>query len=131
MIGDGHVLPAANQLSESATQKSGSECVIMACVSVITMLSAILNVRPEFDKCWVRSSMVDLSDCDVGVSVLGTSSPKVMSVNVGADVNSVAGISTGMSKSEGNGNSFVVKSFVVSSITGAGVRGVLNIDVCI
>jgi len=41
IIGDGHTRPAANQLSMSATQKSGSLCVIMACVSVIITFSSV------------------------------------------------------------------------------------------
>ena len=42
MIGDGHMRPAANQFSVSATQKSVSLCVTIACVSVMTMLSSIV-----------------------------------------------------------------------------------------
>ena len=42
IIGDGHTLPAANQLSVSATQKSGSAWVIMARVSVIMMLPSVV-----------------------------------------------------------------------------------------
>lgn len=37
VIGDVRTLPAANQFSVSTTQKSGSLCVAMAWVSVITM----------------------------------------------------------------------------------------------
>lgn len=41
IIGDGHVRPVANQFSISGTQKSESECVIMACLSVMMMLSSV------------------------------------------------------------------------------------------
>lgn len=43
MIGDGHTRPAANQFSKSVTQKSGLECVAIACVSVITIFSSTTN----------------------------------------------------------------------------------------
>lgn len=46
IIGDGHTRPAANQFSVSATQKSGSAWVVMACVSVIIMSPSVVNARP-------------------------------------------------------------------------------------
>ena len=48
IIGDGHVLPAANQFSLSGTQKSGSQCVAIACVSVITISLSVLKFRLFF-----------------------------------------------------------------------------------
>ena len=43
-IGEGQILPAANQFSLSATQKSLSLCVAMANSGVITMSPSISNV---------------------------------------------------------------------------------------
>lgn len=50
-MGDGHVRPAANQFSVSVTQKSGSECVMIACVSVMTTFSSIVNFMLFCSKC--------------------------------------------------------------------------------
>ncbi len=47
MIGDWQMRPAANQFSWSATQKSGSEWVIMAWVSVMMMSSCTENDWPD------------------------------------------------------------------------------------
>ena len=47
MIGDWQMRPAANQFSWSATQKSGSEWVIMAWVSVMMISSCTENDWPD------------------------------------------------------------------------------------
>lgn len=142
MIGDGWTRPAANQFSVSATQKSSSLCVIMACVSVITMLPSIENLRLF----WVRYSInVELSqvlsggDSDVpeysgGVSSLMSSS-KFISVKVGIVLNSGISISFGVlsdssrSKSVGNGNASDI-CLLANSGCGIGVATELNADVC-
>lgn len=57
IIGDGHTRPAANQLSMSVTQKSGSLCVIMACVSVIITFSSVEYVLLCAVKCAINSEL--------------------------------------------------------------------------
>lgn len=46
LIGDGRVLPAANQFSSSATQKSESRWLAMACVCVKIMSFSMSNSWP-------------------------------------------------------------------------------------
>ena len=45
-IGDGLVLPVANQLSGSVTQKSLSVCAIIACLSVIIISFVVVKSVP-------------------------------------------------------------------------------------
>ena len=48
-IGDGRVFPFANQFSSSITQKSKSLCVIIACVSVVTISSMTSKKCPDLE----------------------------------------------------------------------------------
>lgn len=134
MIGDGHTLPAANQFSVSATQKSGSECVAMACVSVITMSPSVINVRSLLFRCSINLELSDgtVSDCGVGTTASVSGVSKLISVNVGVNCSIVSGVMSSealMSKSGGTGN--VSASVSVSSDVGMGVvcAVVLNADV--
>lgn len=50
-IGDGRVLPAANQIGSSIIQKSLSLCTAIAAVSVMIISSSVIsNLRPFCDK---------------------------------------------------------------------------------
>ncbi len=105
VIGDGHVLPAANQFSLSVTQKSESSWVIITIVSVIIASWSIVN-------CWLwavkKSMTAEFFSDDEGV--FGAS--KLMSVNVGISANVGVSLNVGasdslgigISKSLGNGN---------------------------
>lgn len=53
LIGDGRVLPAANQFSLSVTQKSLSSCEIMAYLSVMITSSMVVNAVPRWVRCFV------------------------------------------------------------------------------
>lgn len=55
-IGDGRVLPVANQSWVSTTQKSVSECVAMAQVSVIITFSSNVKVVPIAARCFCNFS---------------------------------------------------------------------------
>lgn len=117
-IGDGRVLPAANQFSLSVTQKSLSSCEIMAYLSVMITSSMVVNAMPRWVRCFVISgfgvgAVVSVS-CGAGVS-------KFTSVNTGAlkfGVSSNPGTSSSwMSKSLGKGSA----SDAVSGAFGCGV----------
>lgn len=124
IIGDGHTRPAANQLSMSATQKSGSLCVIMACVSVIITFSSVEYVFLFSVRYLINC---ELSFGAVCVSLFGSGSSKFISVNVG--VISISGVGMFVSKSVGNGNDVALISCVLD-VSGVGVWcGVLNADV--
>ena len=124
IIGDGHMRPAANQLSVSATQKSGSLCVIMACVSVMTMLSSVEYALLFSVRYLINSELSFVSN---SMSVSDSGSSKFISVNVG--IISVSGVGVSISKSAGRGND-VSSMSGVSGVLGTGVCwGVLNADV--
>lgn len=124
IIGDGHMRPAANQLSVSATQKSGSLCVMMACVSVMTILSSVEYALLFSVRYLINSELSFVSVC---VSVSDSGSSKFISVNVG--IVSISGVGISKSKSVGNGND-VSSIFCVSDMLGTGVCwGALNADV--
>ena len=93
VIGDGFVLPVANQFSLSTTQKSESSCVAIACVFVTMMSSIISNSMFLLFKYSVIYDFV----------VSGSFVSKLKSVNVGMVSESVCD-SGSMSKSVGNGN---------------------------
>lgn len=78
-IGDGWLLPVANQLSSSGAQKSSSSCVMMACVSVITTLSMMVNATPWLFRCSINLLL--------GVVFFGVGSSKFIDVNTGASGN--------------------------------------------
>lgn len=116
-IGDGRLLPVANQLSSSVTQKSGSLCAMMAWVGVIKTSSWMLNSVPWAVKYWANFSF----GVDFGSSVSGVS--KLISVQVGA-LENISGVSSSvMSKSVGIGRS---RSFSVC----AGASGV-DVSFCV
>lgn len=55
-IGDGRVLPVANQSWVSTTQKSGSECVTIARVSVMITFSSDVKLVPFAVRCFCNFS---------------------------------------------------------------------------
>lgn len=122
MIGDGHTRPAANQLSVSTTQKSGSSWVMMACVSVmITFSSDRYGLL-----CWFRYSInSELSFVYSLLFVSGVLSgvSKLISVNVGMSFISGDAIS----KSVGNGRPS--NGGVVSGVVTGVFCMLLNADV--
>lgn len=101
-IGEGICFPVANQNSLSATQKSSSLCVAIACVDVTIKLSWIVK-----SVLWlVKNSATGLSISFLWVGV----SPKQMSLNDGADISLMSSkfsIGVSMSKSLGSGISSI------------------------
>lgn len=110
LIGDGFVLPVANQLSGSVTQKSLSMCAMIANLSVNITSPSVVNSRPVVFRCWIIS-WFGVALGDKGVS--GVLS-KFMSAKTGISGNES---SNDMSKSVGNGKSSVVSG---CSVTGTG-----------
>lgn len=107
-IGEGRVLPVANQLSSSTTQKSGSLCVTIACVFVIV----------------ISESFVFFSS-----SVSSSSSSKFISEKVGIDIGDSSNASSSwMSKSVGSGKTSVAVEFV--SGAGSLFSGLVNFIGC-
>lgn len=135
MIGDGHTLPAANQLSVSATQKSGSECVAMACVSVIIMSPSVVNFCPVLFRWSIKTELSADAVSDWGTwgalsLVSGVS--KLISVNVGVNWSIASGVMSSdavMSKSGGTGNVSTGASVLSDVGTGVVCTVVLNADV--
>lgn len=125
IIGDGHVRPVANQLSVSVTQKSESACVIIACVSVMTISSSVENSLLFCVRCCISSV---LSFGVVGVSII--SSSKFISVNVGM-VGSTSGAGMSISKSVGSGRLSAIVSGVSGWVFDNWGCGALNADVWI
>jgi len=123
IIGDGHVRPVANQLSVSVTQKSESACVIIACVSVMTISSSVENSLLFCVRCCISSV---LSFGVVGVSII--SSSKFISVNVGM-VGSTSGAGMSISKSVGSGRLSAIVSGVLGWVFDNWGCGALNADV--
>ena len=118
--------PAANQLLVSATQKSGSLCVIMAWVSVIITFLSVEYVLLCAVKCAINSELSFIYSSGM-VSGVGSDSSKFISVNVGTA--SMSGVGGSISKSVGNGND-VSSISGMFDVSGVGVWcGVLNADV--
>ena len=132
-IGDGRVLPDANHVSGSATQKSGSLCVAIACVSVIIMSPSVVYGLPVAFRCVVSTLMSALYSemCSAASGVgAGDGVSKFISVNIGAgwyDMSLNSGMSDmSMSKSAGKGTVSGVMSVVPLS---TGVGCVVGADV--
>ena len=114
VIGDGFCFPAANHVSMSAIQKSGSSCVAIAIVGVSMMLSWVSHFIP-CDSMYLTTGFVLLSVAFVGCGVasladVGVSS-KFISENVGVSIGKsispympMPSSSDGVSKSVGNGS---------------------------
>lgn len=97
-IGDGHIRPAANQFSVSATQKSGSLWVVIAWVSVMTVSPSIEYGCPLSVKKFITAILA------LGSSVVFCASDsKSISVNVGME-SGVSLYCTSRSKSDGTGS---------------------------
>ena len=133
--GDGFCRPAANHVSLSAIQKSGSACVIIASVSVITIPFSIVNFRP----CWVRYSVIAVASSGVFDSAPGVGASKSRSWNIGVKVGidvSKLSLMSSISKSFGGGNPFRfccdgVEFAAVFDVTGCAEIGPeLNVDCC-
>lgn len=122
-IGDGHVRPAANQLSVSATQKSESLCVMMAWVSVMTTSPSVENSLSCLVRCTISSRL------SFGLSgALSIASSKFISVNIGM-LASVSGAGMSMSKSAGRGRVSATISVVLVTPAVVVGCGALNTDV--
>ena len=111
LIGDGRTAPDANQLSVSATQKFGSECVVITWVGVITNSSCVVYSVPVVVRWFIISELsTNVSKLDSGVLDSGVGSDSVsgvskfISVNVGKSVNTGDSSGISMSKSVGKGS---------------------------
>ena len=136
VIGDSFCLPAANHVSMSAIQKSGSSCVAIAIVGVSMMLSWVSHFIP-CDSMYLMTGFVLLSVAFVGCGVASSAdvgvSSKFISENVGVSIGKsispympMPSSSDGVSKSVGNGSVPGVGVVVLGCVfaTGTGWGGV-------